>query len=151
MDTKSCIRRMIDLSMEKLSLMRKKSRVVKEEVKATQVESVDQLDAIEQMKHVLEEKLLVLDIEFLKFYGHVMDREGISNLGDIDLTENPELKDLKTVVGKILEVEERVITAEDEVNELRLQHERSLGPKRKLKKMGQQVSNAYRKQKQVGP
>ncbi len=149
MDTKKSIRKMIELSIEKLSLMRKKSKVLSEEVRATQEESVEHLDAIDQMKHVLEDKLLQLDIEFLKFYGNVLEREGISDLSDMDIEDRLTVRDLQTVVGKIQEVESRVLTTEQEVVNLRQEHERTLGPKRRLKKMGGQASMAYNRQKQV--
>lgn len=89
MDTKKAIKKLIQLSAEKLHIMKEKSQLIEDETYFTKKQSTTEVGAIDQIRSVLEEKMLALDIEFLKFYGHVLDREGISKLTEIDTSEHP--------------------------------------------------------------
>lgn len=148
MDTKSSIQKLIHLSVQKLHIMKEKSQLIEDEKYFTETDSSTEVGAIDQIRTVLEEKLLALDIEFLKFYGNVLDREGISRLTEIDTSEHPSLVDLQETVGKIRELESTIEDSESSLNELRLEHQASLGSKLILKRQGTRVSNAYKKQMQ---
>lgn len=148
MDTKSTIQKLIHLSVQKLHIMREKSQLIEDEKYFTESESSTEVGAIDQIRNVLEEKLLALDIEFLKFYGHVLDREGISKLSEIDVEEHPSLADLKTTVSKIKELESTIESSEESLNELRREHQKTLGAKLLLKKQGNRITGAYQKQMQ---
>lgn len=134
MDTKTTIQKLIHLSIQKLHIMKEKSELIDDEKYFTESESTTEVGAIDQIRSVLEEKLLALDIEFLKFYGHVLDREGISRLTEIDTTEHPSLADLQTTVTKIRELESNIEDSEGSLNELRREHQKTLGAKMILKK-----------------
>jgi len=148
MDTKTTIQKLIHLSIQKLHIMKEKSELIDDEKYFTESESTTEVGAIDQIRSVLEEKLLALDIEFLKFYGHVLDREGISRLTEIDTTEHPSLVDLQTTVTKIRELESNIEDSEDSLNELRREHQKTLGAKMILKKQGRKIAGAYQKQMQ---
>lgn len=148
MDTKSTIQKLIHLSVQKLHIMKEKSQLIEDEKYFTESESSTEVGAIDQIRSVLEEKLLALDIEFLKFYGHVLDREGISRLSEIDATEHPSLVDLKSTVTKIRELESNIEDSEESLNELRREHQKTLGAKMLLKKQGGRIAGAYQKQMQ---
>jgi len=146
MDTKSSIQKLIHLSMQKLHIMKEKSQLIEDEKYFTQEESTAEVGAIDQIRNVLEEKLLTLDIEFLKFYGNVLEREGISRLSEIDTGEHPALADLKATVTKIKDLESNIEDSEASLTELRLEHQKTLGAKLMMKKQGQRVAGAYQKQ-----
>lgn len=146
MDSKACIQKLIHLSVQKLHIMKEKSQLIEDETYFTESESMTEVDAIDQIKSVLEEKLLTLDIEFLKFYGHVLEREGISKLTDIDTEEHPSLSDLQSTVVKIRNLEDQIESSEQGLIEMRNEHVRSLSSKMKLKKQGARMIGAYQKQ-----
>ena len=148
MDTKTTIQKLIHLSVQKLHIMNEKSQLIEDEKYFTESESSTEVGAIDQIRSVLEEKLLALDIEFLKFYGHVLDREGISRLTEIDTSEHPSLVDLQTTVTKIRELESNIEDSEESLNELRREHQETLGAKMLLKKQGGRIAGAYQKQMQ---
>lgn len=148
MTSKECIQELVRLSVKKLHVMKEKSQLLEDERHFTESESVTELGAIEQIKGVLEEKLLALDIEFLKFYGHVLEREGITNIAEIDVSEHPSLADLKGTIEKVRELERRIGTSESELDELRLQHGESLSGKLRIKKQGARIVGAYKAQMQ---
>jgi len=146
MDSKACIQKLIHLSVQKLHIMKEKSQLIDDEKYFTEKESATEVDAIDQIKSVLEEKLLALDIEFLKFYGNVLDREGISKLSEVDASEHPSLVDLKSTVSKIRELESQIDDSEEGLTELRQEHQASLSAKVMLKKQVGRATGAYQKQ-----
>jgi len=146
MDTKKAIKKLIQLSAEKLHIMKEKSQLIEDETYFTKEQSETEVGAIDQIRSVLEEKLLTLDIEFLKFYGHVLDREGISKLTEIDTSEHPSLSDLQNTVGKIKELESNIEASEESLNALRREYQGSLGSQLMTKKQGSRVTGAYQKQ-----
>tara|TARA_Y100000588_G_C13950746_1_gene794248 strand:- start:261 stop:740 length:480 start_codon:yes stop_codon:yes gene_type:complete len=146
MDTKASIQKLIQISMQKLHIMKEKSQLIEDETYFTDSQSTTEIGAIDQIRGVLEEKLLTLDIEFLKFYGNVLDREGISKLSEIDTAEHPSLADLQTTVTKIKELESSIESSQSSLNELRREHQKTLGDKLRIQKQGGQISHAYQKQ-----
>ncbi len=146
MDTKAVIQKLIHLSVQKLHIMKEKSQLIDDERHYTESESITEVDALDQIKSVLEEKLLTLDIEFLKFYGNVLEREGISKLSDIDTEEHPSLVDLKSTVVKIKDLESQIESSEDGLAQLRKEHQDTLIKKMSLKKQGMRVAGAYQQQ-----
>lgn len=145
MDTRDSIQNLIKLSMSKLNLMKEKSQLLEDQTYFTENEAATEIDAIEKIKSTLEEKLLALDIEFLKFYDNVLQREGISKLSDIDVTEHPSLSDLKSTVSKIKSLEEDIGTTEQMLEEAMHEHHETLGKKMLVKKQGSRVSDVYKK------
>ncbi len=129
MDTKSTIQKLIQLSVQKLNIIREKSRLIEAEKHLSENDPPAETDAMDQMRTVLEEKLLALDIEFLKLYGHVLEREGISRLSQIDTKTHASLADLQSTVHKIKALESHIEDAQTGVKALRRERQRTLKAK----------------------
>ncbi len=146
MDVKAGIQKLIEISSYKLQIMQEKSQLIDDETYFTKQDALSEIDAAEQIKGVLEEKLLALDIEFLKFYENVLEREGISNLSDIDTHEHPALKDLKETVEKIKSLELQIESSEESLASLRTEENKALSIKFLIRKQGRRVADTYKKQ-----
>lgn len=146
MDARAGIQKLIQLSIQKLHIMQEKSQLIDDEKYFTEKQSLSEIDAAEQIKGVLEQKLLALDIEFLKFYENVLEREGISNLSDIDTHEHPALKDLKETVEKIKSLESQIESSEESLAGMRSEQNETLSSKFLVRKQGRRVADTYKKQ-----
>ncbi len=146
MDAKAGIKKLIEISSRKLQIMQEKSQLIDDETYFTEQESLNEIGAVEQIRGVLEEKLLALDIEFLKFYENVLEREGLSKLSEIDTKEHPSLVDLKETVTKIKSLESQIDSSQMSLEKMQQDHNATLSKKLLIKKQGSRIANSYKKQ-----
>ncbi len=146
MDAKAGIQKLIEISSRKLQIMQEKSQLIDDETYFTEQESLSEIGAVEQIRGVLEEKLLALDIEFLKFYENVLEREGLSKLSEIDTKEHPSLVDLKETVTKIKSLESQIDSSQMSLEKMQQDHNATLGKKLLIKKQSSKIVSSYKKQ-----
>lgn len=99
--TQENMKRMLEISLEKKSLLIKILELTKVQGDTIDKEQIEDLDRILIQKEKLMEEIDNLDREFLSNYNSIKSAEGIDSLDKIDIQKYASLKSLKEAVAEI--------------------------------------------------
>lgn len=149
MTIEKLIENLINLSKNKRELMTEILNVTKRQREFIKLEKIETVAKQIELKEKIIGNVDKLDLMFYKLIKELKADLGIDALDEIDGQKYPQVKELKKVVGDILDIAKETKAVDDE-NIERIQKDKGeLSNKLRGLRQGQKLSNAYGAQRNM--